>query len=120
MTTSSGTAIEADEEQLDRVFRALGCSTRRAMLRRLGAGSATVSELAEPFAISLAGASKHLRVLEDAGLARRSVDGRVRRCQLIAEPLRDASAWITMYQPFWESTLDALAGYVGASDDTNK
>src|SRR5882724_10839258 len=104
MATSSPAAMAADDARLDRVFRALGCSTRRAMLSRLVAGSATVSELAEPFAISLAGASKHLRVLEDAGLARRSVDGRVRRCQLIAEPLRDASAWITMYQPFWEST----------------
>lgn len=74
-----------------------------------------MSELAEPFAMTLAGASKHLKVLEQAGLATRAVDGRVRRCELEPLPLQQASTWIATYQPFWESTLDALADYVATS-----
>ena len=101
----------ADDDQLDRVFRALADRTRRAILRRLRAGSATVSELAAPFGMSLPGISKHLTVLEQAGLVIRTVDGRVRRCSLQPEPLREADSWLTEYRSFWESALDSLAGY---------
>jgi DNA-binding transcriptional ArsR family regulator len=109
---SSTKAAQADAEQLDRIFRALGDRTRRAMLQRLATGPATVSELAEPFDITLAGASKHLKVLEHAGLATRTVEGRVRRCTLTAQPLHAASTWIAAYRPFWESALDSLAEYM--------
>jgi DNA-binding transcriptional ArsR family regulator len=71
-----------------------------------------VTELAEPFAISLPAVSRHLRVLEGAGLIRRSIDGRIHRCSLAAQPLRDALEWLDRYRPFWEQTLDALSRYV--------
>jgi DNA-binding transcriptional ArsR family regulator len=109
---SSTKDAQADADQLDRIFRALGDRTRRAMLQRLATGPATVSELAEPFDITLAGASKHLKVLEHAGLATRTVEGRVRRCTLTAQPLHAASTWIAAYRPFWESALDSLAEYM--------
>lgn len=100
-----------DDDQLDRVFRALADRTRRAVLQRLRAGSATVSELAAPSGMSLPGISKHLTVLEQAGLVIRTVDGRVRRCSLQPEPLREADSWLAEYRSFWESALGSLAGY---------
>jgi DNA-binding transcriptional ArsR family regulator len=114
VATSSTKDAQADADQLDRIFRALGDRTRRAMLQRLTTGPASVSELAEPFDMTLAAASKHLKVLEHAGLATRTVEGRVRRCTLTAEPLRAASTWIADYRPFWESALDSLAEYMQA------
>jgi DNA-binding transcriptional ArsR family regulator len=93
----SSTAVrvpQGDDDQLDRVFRALADRTRRAILRRLSTGSATVTELAAPFGMSLPGVSKHLTVLEQAGLVVRTVEGRVRRCSLQPGPLRDASSWL--------------------------
>lgn len=94
--------------QLDRVFSALGDVTRRAMLKRLAAREHTVSELAEPFAMSLAAASKHIRVLEGAGLVRRTVHGRTHLCRLDARPLATANHWLSSYERFWSSRLDAL------------
>jgi DNA-binding transcriptional ArsR family regulator len=94
------------------VFRALGDRTRRAMLRRLARGPVMVTGLAEPFDMSLAAVSKHLKVLERAGLVSRSVDGRVHRCSLRGTALRDADAWLDHYRRFWASTLDALAEFV--------
>lgn len=99
------------ETRLDFVFRALGDTTRRRILARLSRGPATVSELAEPFAMSLPAISRHLKVLERARLIARQVDGRVHRCSLHAEPLGAVDAWLDQYREFWQGTLDSLATY---------
>lgn len=111
MRTSTATPRMKPADRLDRVFGALADRTRRAMLARLAQGPAMVTELAAPFAMSLPAASKHLRVLERAELVRRAVDGRVHRCSLAPDPLRDADAWLQHYRVFWIETLDALARY---------
>ena len=98
--------------RLDRTFAALADSTRRAILGRLAMGEATVGELAEPFRVSRPAISKHLRVLERAGLVRRTRDGRISRCVLNARPMRDAADWVDRYRAFWIGQLDALARYV--------
>jgi DNA-binding transcriptional ArsR family regulator len=97
---------------LDSTFSALSDPTRRALLARLALGEATVSELAEPFDVSLPAISKHLRVLESAGLLRRNVEGRVHRCTLASEPMKEAAGWIEQYRVFWDSQLDALAKFL--------
>jgi DNA-binding transcriptional ArsR family regulator len=97
---------------LDAVFAALSHPIRRSMIERLSAGECTVSDLAEPHDVSLPAISKHLRVLEDAGLLEQTPDGRVRRCNLNAAPLSAAFAWIVQYRLFWEDALDALAKHV--------
>jgi DNA-binding transcriptional ArsR family regulator len=94
--------------QLDNVFRALGDPTRRAMLRRLSAQERTVGELAEPFKMSLAAASKHIKTLENAGLLRRTVRGRTHYCQLNPQPLSDADEWLRSYERLWDKRLEAL------------
>jgi len=96
---------------LDRTFAALADPTRRALLSQLRAGAATVSELAAPFDVSLAAISKHLRVLERAGLVRRTRDGRISRCQLDARPMKGAADWVEWYRKYWEQQLEALASY---------
>jgi DNA-binding transcriptional ArsR family regulator len=98
--------------RLDRTFAALADSTRRAILGHLALGEATVGELAEPFRVSRPAISKHLRVLEGAGLVRRTRDGRISRCVLNATPMRDAADWVDRYRAFWSGQLDALARYV--------
>lgn len=103
-----------DDERLDAVFSALADPTRRRILARLARGSASVNELADPFAMTLPAVSKHLRVLERAGLLRRERDGWYHRCHLESRPLEDASKFLACYQPFWETTLDQLARYVEA------
>ncbi|MCZ6452911.1 MAG: metalloregulator ArsR/SmtB family transcription factor [Alphaproteobacteria bacterium] len=94
---------------LDRTFAALADPTRRAILSRLALGEANVSELAEPFTISLPAISKHLRVLEDAGLLVRRKEGRTHHCHLRTDPLGDAVEWIEEARRFWGDRLDALA-----------
>src|ERR1700730_17674420 len=93
---------------MDAVFHALANDPRRARLRRPAGGALTVGELAGPLAMSLAAASKHVRVLERAGLLHRTVDGRRHVCQLRAAPLAQADAWLRWYEPFWPQRLDAL------------
>jgi len=83
-------------------------------LQRLARGPASVSELAEPFAMSRPAVSKHLAVLEDAALIARAIDGRVHRCSIEAAPLRDTAEWLDTYRAFWDETLVALADYVTA------
>ena len=95
-------------EQLDRTFAALADPTRRAILARLAGGEATVTELAEPFAMSLPAVSKHLKVLERAGLIARGREAQWRPCRLVAGPLEDATEWLEQYRRFWESGFDAL------------
>jgi len=97
---------------LDRTFAALADPTRRAILARLAQGEASVTSLAAPFRMSLPAVSKHLRVLERAGLVGRSREGRVHRLRLEASPLREAEAWIAHYRSFWEAQFDALARYL--------
>lgn len=93
---------------LDMIFHALGDRTRRDMLEKLARRDLTVSELAEPFAMSLAAASKHIKVLEKAGLVRREVKGRTHRCSLEPVPLASADRWLNMYRRYWTEQLDAL------------
>jgi len=101
--------VELHDSRLDTIFRALGDATRRRMLRDLAGGaSRTVSQLAEPFAISLAAASKHIKALEHAGLIRREVRGRTHYCQLDPSPLASASEWLRFYERFWTDRLDKL------------
>jgi DNA-binding transcriptional ArsR family regulator len=100
------------EERLDRIFSALSDRTRRGLLARLAERPAMVTELAAPWRMSLPAVSKHIRVLERAGLVTRAVDGRVHRCSLSARPLREAERYLDRYRSFWEETLDSLARYV--------
>lgn len=100
--------VEFHAHQLDAVFHALGDATRRQMLRELTRGERTVSELAEPFAMSLAAASKHIKALENAGLIRREVHGRTHICRLEPGPLASAHEWLGFYERFWTSHLDLL------------
>lgn len=102
--------------QLDVTFAALADTTRRAIVARLARGEATVGELARPFRISRPAISKHLRVLEAAGLVRRTRDGRVSRCTLQPETMRAASEWIEQYRGFWEGQLDSLAHFIESTD----
>jgi DNA-binding transcriptional ArsR family regulator len=104
--------VKYKTDALDRTFAALSDPTRRAILARLAQGDASVSELAAPFAMSLPAISKHLRVLEQAGLVERTKDGRVHRLRLVAQPLHQAASWIAHYQQFWEQQLAALADYL--------
>jgi DNA-binding transcriptional ArsR family regulator len=110
----------ANDDKLDAVFSALGDPTRRRILSRLASGPASISELAQPFAMTLPAVSKHLRVLEHAGLMRRERDGWYHRCYLEAGPLESAASFLTRYQPFWERTLDELARYVESEPDKKK
>jgi DNA-binding transcriptional ArsR family regulator len=100
--------VEYELPQLDSIFHALGDATRRRMLRDLAGGERTVSQLAEPFAISLAAASKHIKALENAGLIRREVRGRTHLCRLEPGPLASAHQWLTFYERFWTDRLDVL------------
>ena len=97
---------------LDKTFAALSDPTRRAILSRLTQGTATVTELAEPFAMSLPAVSKHLTVLEKAGLLTRQRQGRTHYLTLNATPLQEAAHWIRLYEQFWEGQLDALANFL--------
>lgn len=111
--------VEHDSLHLDIVFRALGDATRRGMLARLTLGEQSIGELAEPFAMSFAGASKHVKVLEDAGLVRREVRGRTHICRLEPGPLASADQWLRHYERFWTSRLDALESLL-RDDDARK
>ncbi|MFY9553001.1 MAG: metalloregulator ArsR/SmtB family transcription factor [Thermoanaerobaculia bacterium] len=98
---------------LDATFGALADPTRRAILASLAAQpESSVTELARPFSVSLPAISRHLRVLEEAGLLARRRDGRVHRCRLVAAPMKPAAAWIERYQQFWQKRLDALKRYL--------
>lgn len=97
-----------DNTKMNDVFHALSHDARRTMLSRLASGELTVGQLAEPFSMSLEAASKHIRVLERAGLVRRTVDGRRHVCRLEARPLASAADWLRFYERFWSDRLDAL------------
>ncbi len=108
------------EARLDRVFSALSDPTRRAIVARLAMGESSVTGLAEPFDMSLPAVSKHLRVLESAGLLTRDIEGRVHRCRLVAKPLSEAVVWLETYRRFWEQQFDALANFLETTDPAPK
>ncbi len=109
---------------LDATFAALADPTRRAILTRLGEADphtgVTVGELAEPFDVSLPAISKHLRVLERAGLLKQQRDGRIRRCRLDPTPMTEAEKWLTFHKQFWDHQLDNLTGFLEQSADESR
>jgi len=109
-----------NQRALDSTFAALSDATRRGILARLASGEASVTELAKPYDMSLPAVSKHLRVLESAGLVARSKDGRVHRCRLEAAPMKSAADWIAHYRQFWEAQLDSLQRYLENSTEKEK
>ena len=105
--------VTFSDAALDKTFAALAHPTRRAILTRLATdGSASVTELAEPFDVSLMAISKHLKVMEEAGLILRERDGRVNRCTFDPDSIRTAGHWIEMHRRFWTEQLDSLAAYL--------
>jgi DNA-binding transcriptional ArsR family regulator len=107
------------EDCLDEVFQALSHPTRRAMLADLAQRERTVGQLGEPFAISFAAASKHVKVLEGAGLVERTVAGRTHVCRLSPEPIAEAHRWLGRYQRFWQERLDALEAELRREDEAS-
>jgi DNA-binding transcriptional ArsR family regulator len=103
---------------LDNTFAALSDPTRRAILSKLADGEIPIMEIASPFDISLPAVTKHIRVLEKAGLILRRKQGRVHYCRLNAKPLRDATRWLVFYQQFWDAKLDSLANFL--EDDSRQ
>lgn len=112
--------VNHEASSLDTTFSALADPTRRAILARLAEGEASVGDLAAPFDVSLPAISRHLRVLSEAGLIAQEKDGRVRRCRLVAEPMKDAANWIERYHRFWEEQFDRLAEYLESTKDKPK
>jgi DNA-binding transcriptional ArsR family regulator len=100
--------VEHNHARLDLVFRALGDQTRRAMLERLARGEQTVSELASPYRMSLAAASKHIQMLERAGLVKRTVRGRIHYCRIDPRPLSRADDWLRGYERLWDTRIERL------------
>src|SRR4051794_18355349 len=105
-------ATEIDDDRLSETFAALANSTRRAILAHLAEGAATVNELAEPFALTLPAISKHIKVLERAGLIRRGHRAQYRPCALDAAPLQQVSTWAEQYRPVWEARFDRMDEYL--------
>lgn len=112
MSTAARAPRPTKDDRLDLIFGALSDRTRRALLARLGQAPAKITDLAAPFEMSLPAVSKHVRILERAGLVRRTVDGRVHRCALEAGPLEEADRWLARYRVLWEDALEALARHV--------
>jgi DNA-binding transcriptional ArsR family regulator len=112
MPSTPGTKEQQTEEeqrQLDRVFGALSDPARRSILERLQTGPLLVSELAAPFEISLQAVSRHIQVLEEAGLIQKERTGRISRCSLVAGPISDAAVWINRYSKYWQAQFELLA-----------
>ena len=107
--------VNYSARRLDATFSSLADPTRRAIVQRLARGTATVKELAAPFQVSLPAISKHLRILEQAGLLKRQKQGRVHHCRLDTDRLAEAGKWIEHYKAFWEQRFDALDTYLQSS-----
>jgi len=112
--------VKCSSYTLDRTFAALADPTRRRILAQLSRGEHCVTDLAKPYSMSLPAISKHLRVLENAGLIRRRRNGRVHRMQLEAAPMQQASQWIEEYRRFWEESLDRLGEYLKTLQQTDQ
>jgi DNA-binding transcriptional ArsR family regulator len=111
--------MRADPAVLDHVFSALADATRRDVVERLARGPESVSELAQPYGMSLPGFIKHLRVLEAAGLVKCLKEGRVVRCELAAGPMQEAAMWLAHYEKYWNARLDALGRYLYHQEEVN-
>ncbi|MGI0129407.1 MAG: ArsR/SmtB family transcription factor [Thermoplasmata archaeon] len=111
MNEDGAVAADGTEDQLDRTFRALSDGTRRQIISRLARGPATVSEVAEPFPMSLPAVSQHLTVLEKAGMIARTAEGRTRRCTFDTDSLRVLDDWLHPYRIYWAETLTALGDH---------
>ena len=109
--------MRSNEDQLDLTFAALASTTRRAILARLAQGEATVNELAEPFKMSLPAISKHIKVLERAGLITQGQKAQYRPCTIDPTPLKEVAAWTEQYRPIWEASFDRMDAYI---DQLNK
>ena len=114
------TMLLANEDRLSDTFSALASSTRRAILDRLAHGAATVNEIAEPFDLGLPAISKHLTVLERAGLVRRGRHARFRPCAIDASPIRDVAAWAEQYRPVWEERFDRMEQHLRTLQTTTE
>lgn len=112
--------MDAILDPLSITFAALSDPTRRAILQKLAAGAATVTELSKPFAMSLPAITKHLKVLEKAGLITKSRDAQFRPCQMNALPLKEAVKWMEQYSKFWEESLDRLEIYMNELEKKEK
>lgn len=112
--------VDYPSQRLDAVFQALADPTRRAMLRQLAGGERNVGELASPYDMTLAAASKHIKALERAGLVRREVRGRIHVCRLDAEPLHGGFEWLRHYERFWNHRLDDLEALLRAEDEADR
>lgn len=112
--------VNRSSAQLDVIFSALSDSTRRAMLLRLTEGEMSVTDLAAPFDMSKPAVTKHLKVLEKAGLLRRQIIGRTHRCRLAPQPLSEAAEWIAFYEKFWNQKFDALDKYLNETKKKGK
>jgi DNA-binding transcriptional ArsR family regulator len=110
--------VKYSSRKLNRTFAALADPTRRRILAHLARGDRRVTDLARPHKMSLPAVSKHLRVLENAGLLRRRRYGRVHEIRLNAEPLKKAAQWVEEYRKFWEGSLDRLANYLEKTNNT--
>lgn len=112
--------MTVDEKVLDRAFAAIADGSRRQVLRRLGDGPASISQLADAAGMTVTGMAKHVHVLEEAGLVSTEKVGRTRQCRLGSERLDDAMSWITFYQRLWERRLDGLDAYFTLKKGTRK
>src|SRR5690349_5071331 len=112
--------VKYSAKTLDRTFGALADPTRRRILAQLATGDRCVTDLARPYAMSLPAISKHLRVLEKAGLLRRRRHGRIHEMKLVAQPLSEAAQWVEEYRKFWEGSLDRLAAYLEKTKENTK
>ena len=108
--------VDYSPQQLDSVFHALADPTRRALLKSLSEGERTISELAAPFDMSLEAVSKHVKVLERAGLVDRTIEGRTHICRLNAEPMHGGMEWIRHYEKYWNRRLDILEDLLKSED----
>lgn len=109
--------MQSDDERLDQIFGALANTTRRAILARLAKGEATVNELAEPFDMSLPAISKHIAVLERAGLIIQGQKAQYRPCTLDTAPLQAVSSWAEQYRPIWEASFDRMDDFISQLND---
>lgn len=112
--------MRSEDDRLDQIFAALANSTRRKILARLAEGEATVNELAEPFDLSLPAVSKHIRVLERAGLIVKGQEAQYRPCTIDVTPLQEVSKWTEQYRHIWEASFDRLDDYINQFNDKEK
>ena len=108
------------DKHLNLIFSALSDPTRREMVKRLAAREQSIAELASPFDMTKSAVTKHIKILESAGLLKRTISGRVHHCQIQAAPLKEATDWMSFYQTFWDKKLDALDAFLNTTKKDDK